>query len=44
MGPKIWNKLPSEIKTSGSVNIFKYDIKKTFFEDLKRKEDDIYVY
>jgi len=44
MGPKIWNKLPSDIKTAGSVNTFKHGIKKTFFDDLKRKEDDIYIY
>ena len=44
MGSKIWNKLPSEIKTAATNNTFKHDIKKTFFTDLKRQHDDIYVY
>ena len=44
IGPKIWNKLSSETKTAGSVNTFKHNTKKIFFKDLKRKEDDIYIY
>ena len=34
MGPKIWNKLPTEIKTARNSNTFKHDIKKTFFKDI----------
>ena len=44
LGPRTWNRLPSEIKSVGSVNTFKHDIKKMFFKDLKKREDDVYVY
>ena len=44
LGPRTWNKLPSEIKSVGTVNTFKHDIKTKFFEELKKREDDIYVY
>ena len=44
LGPRTWNKLLSEIKSAESVNTFKHEVKKKFFEDLKRKDDDIYVY
>ena len=37
IGPKIWNNLPVQIKLSKSVNTFKHDIKKSFFDDLQNK-------
>ena len=37
IGPKIWNNLPVQIKLSKSVNTFKHDIKKSFFDDFKNK-------
>ena len=30
----MWNNLPAQIKLSKSVNTFKHDIKKSFFDDL----------
>ena len=46
MGPKLWNNLHSNVKTVINVNAnkFKHEIKEIFFEDLKKKEDDIYIY
>ena len=43
-GPKIWNSLASELKSTNNVNTFKHKIKENFFEDIQRKEDDVYVY
>ena len=44
LGPKLWNNLPSDIKSIDSLNNFKHTIKETFFQNLRRKEDDIYIY
>ena len=44
LGPRTWNRLPPEIKSVGSINTFKHDIKKMFFGDLKKREDDVYIY
>ena len=44
LGPKIWNELPPHIKICDSVNTFKHRIKDKYFNDLKKKEDDIYIY
>ena len=43
-GPKIWNSLPSDLKSTNNVNIFKHKIKENFFKKIQREEDDIYVY
>ena len=44
IGPKTWNNLPAQIKLSKSVNTFKHDIKKSFFDDLQKQNDDIFFY
>ena len=44
LGPKYWNILPSKIKLSSSTNAFKHAIKSEFFEQLKKAENDPYVY
>ena len=44
LGPKYWNILPSKIKLSSSTNTFKHAIKSEFFEQLKKAENDPYVY
>ena len=44
IGPKIWNNLPAQIKLSKSVNTFKHDIKKSFFDDLQKQNDNIFFY
>ena len=46
IGPKLWNNLHSNVKSVINVNVntFKHKIKERFLEDLKKKEDDIYIY
>ena len=44
LGPKIWNSLPSELKSSNNINTFKHKIKENFFRSLQKEEDDIYVF
>ena len=44
IGPKTWNNLPAQIKLSKSVNTFKHDIRKSFFDDLQKQNDDIFFY
>ena len=46
MGPKLWNNLTSNVKSVSNVNVnkFKHNLKEIFFENLKKKENDIYIY
>ena len=44
LGPKTWNNLAAEIKLRRSVNTFKHDIKKLFFDKPKKQNDDIFLY
>ena len=44
IGPKTWNNLPAQIELSKNVNTFKHDIKKSFFDDLQKQNDDIFFY
>ena len=44
IGPKTWNNLPAQIKLSKSVNTFKHNIKKSFFDDIQKQNDDIFFY
>ena len=44
IGPKIWNKLPSECKLEDNPNKFKHKIKEEFFKNIQRENDDIYIY
>ena len=44
MNPKQWNDLPNKLKLASNADTFKHAIKKLFFNNLKRKEDDIYLY
>ena len=44
LGPNIWNNLAAETKLRRSVNSFKHDIKKLFFDKLKKQNDDIFFY
>ena len=44
IGPKIWNNLPNECKLQENPNKFKHKIKDTFFENIRRTNDDIYIY
>ena len=40
--PNTWNNLAAETKLRRSVNTFKHDIKKLFFDKLKKQNDDIF--
>ena len=44
LGPKTWNNLAAEIKLRRSVNTFKHDIKRLFFDKLKKQNDNIFLY
>ena len=44
LGPNTWNKLAAETKLRRFVNTFKHDIKKLFFDKLKKQNDDIFFY
>ena len=44
LGPKIWNSLPSELKSTNNINTFKHRIKENFFQNVQKEEDDIYVF
>ena len=44
IGPSIWNKLPNSIKESTSANSFKHKLKDHFFNERKKKEQDVYFF
>ena len=44
LGPKLWNNLPAQIKSNTNLNTFKHGIKRRFFNELQKKEDNIYIY
>ena len=44
LGPKIWNDLPSDLKSANNPNTFKHKIKENFFQQIQKEEDDIYVF
>ena len=44
LGPKIWNSLPSELKSSNNINTFKHKIKENYFQSIQKEEDDMYVF
>ena len=44
VGPRVWNNLVSEVKSSGSVNSFNHMLKEIFFAGLQKKEDSPYIF
>ena len=44
LGPRLWNKLPSDIKLSNNPNSFKHKVKMHFFEVLEKETDDSFFY
>ena len=44
IGPRYWNALRSDLKSSKNTNIFKHNMKDEYFNLLTKKENDIYVY
>ena len=43
-GPKIWNSLASDLKSTNNINTLNTRSKKNFFKNIEREEDDVYVY
>ena len=44
IGPKVWNKLPSQCKLENNPNKFKHKIKEEFFKNIQCEKYDIYIY
>ena len=44
LGPKFWNPLSSQIKSSKTANSFKHAIKNDFFKQLQGAEEDCFLY
>ena len=44
IGPRQWNDLPNKLKLTTDADTFKHSIKDLIFNNLKKKEDDIYLY
>jgi len=44
IGPRIWNNLSIFLKSAPNINIFKHRLKDSFFENLTKKEENIYHY
>ena len=44
LGPRLWNKLPSDIKLSNNPNSFKHKVKMHFFGVLEKETDDNFFY
>ena len=44
IGPKTWNDLPNECKLEENPIRFKHKIKDSFFTNIQRENDDIYIY
>ena len=44
VGPRIWNKLPNNLKTVSRINCIKHDINKYSLKELSVTEAHIYSY
>ena len=44
IGPKLWNRLPSQIKSVNSTNTFKHKLKDYYFKELNKTDKEIYTY
>ena len=44
LGPRLWNRLHTEIKSASSANNFKHKIKNNFFIELQKREDSPYIF
>ena len=44
LGPKLWNKLPIETRTSTNPNSFKHNVMMHLFKALAKENDDCFVY
>ena len=44
VGPRLWNTLPNSLKSVNGVNNFKHKSKGLFFDNLRAREEDPYIY
>ena len=44
VGPRLWNSLPNSLKSVDGVNNFKHKSKELFFDNLRAREEDPYIY
>ena len=44
LGPRLWNGVQSDLKSSSNTNTFKHKIKDAFFARLQKEEDSPYIY
>ena len=44
LGPKIWNSLSSDLKSTNNINPFKHKIRDKFFQNIQREENNLYVF
>ena len=44
LGPKLWNNLALDTKTSINHNSFKHKVRKLFLETIEKENDDTFVY
>ena len=44
LGPRLWNTLPSQIRLRRSVNTFKHDLQRLFFDRLQKENNDVFIY
>ena len=44
LGPKLWNNLPSNLKSANSANAFKHKIKNHFMQSLFKIEENACIY
>ncbi len=44
VGPRLWNTLPNSLKSVNGVNNFKHKSKELFFDNLRAREEDPYIY
>ena len=41
---KLWNALPTELKSASSVNSFKHKLKHNCFDQLQKDEENPYIF
>ena len=44
LGPRLWNSLPRDLKASNNANTFKHKLKNKFFEELRKREKNPYIF
>ena len=44
IGPRIWNRLPRDLKSAKTTSSFKHRMKNFYFKELNKTDKDIYKY